>query len=347
MKIKHLKKVVSRYGEIYYYDRISGKRVKSLYGTNEFLAEVAMLRAGSSARPNPNKVETFGDLRAIFQADPEYLGLGARSKEDYDAVFKYLAPIDSVRLEDIDTPYVSSIKRKAHDARSWSFANKVLASISRMFNWGREPGFTKFNPVEGVSKYKRPKGTPEVNRAWSDDELAIVLKHARPSLQTAIALGAYTGLRESDVVKLPTSAITDVIRLSQGKTDKPIVLPVHRDLKPYLKEAIDRDGRNAVTVVVGERGRTMTAGGFKGMFFKLIGELKAKDVIPPGLTFHGLRHTVGTRLAEAGASDTVIQSMLGHKTPAMAQRYRRDAAQKKGAEIAMGMLENRVEENKE
>lgn len=345
MKIKHLKKVVSRYGEVYYYDRISGERIKSDYGTNEFLAEVAVLRAGRNIKPNPNAIETFGDLKAIFQADPEYIRLGDRSKEDYEAVFKYLAPINNVRLEDFDTPYISSIKRKAHDARSWSFANKVLASLSRMFNWGREPGFTKSNPVDGVSKYKRPRGAPEVNRAWGDHELATVLERARPSLQTAIALGVYSGLRESDVVALPMSAVQDVIRLSQGKTDKPIILPIHSDLRPYLKEAIDREGRKAITVVIGERGRTLTAGGFKGMFFKLIRELEAEGLIPSGLTFHGLRHTVGTHLAEAGASDAVIQSMLGHKTPAMAQRYRRDAAQKKGAEIAMDLLEKRTEEN--
>ena len=145
---------------------------------------------------------------------------------------------------------------------------------------------------------------------------------------------------------LPNSAVTYAIRVTQSKTDKPIIIPVHTNLRPFIEEAKKRRGRKAVTLVIGKRGRSLTTAGFKSMFFKMLRDLEARDLIAPGLTFHGLRHTVGTRLAEAGASDAVIQSMLGHKTPAMAQRYRRDAAQKQGAEIAMDLLENRVEKER-
>ena len=39
------------------------------------------------------------------------------------------------------------------------------------------------------------------------------------------------------------------------------------------------------------------------------------------LRFHDLRHTFASRLAMTGAQQKVIQTLLGHKTPAMTDRY--------------------------
>ncbi|MFD0388262.1 hypothetical protein ACFQ4K_11210 [Tistrella bauzanensis] len=53
-----------------------------------------------------------------------------------------------------------------------------------------------------------------------------------PGLRTAVALGVYTGMRESDVVALPWTAYADGhLEARQGKTGEPIWVPVHRRLK--------------------------------------------------------------------------------------------------------------------
>ena len=43
--------------------------------------------------------------------------------------------------------------------------------------------------------------------------------------------------------------------------------------------------------------------------------------IKPGLTFHGLRHTCGTALIEAGFDIDSVRRWLGQKTLAMAIHY--------------------------
>jgi integrase len=48
-------------------------------------------------------------------------------------------------------------------------------------------------------------------------------------------------------------------------------------------------------------------------------------VIEPGLTPHGLRHTLGTLLREAGADDRTIADVLGQKSTAMARHYSENA----------------------
>lgn len=47
-----------------------------------------------------------------------------------------------------------------------------------------------------------------------------------------------------------------------------------------------------------------------------------------GLVMHGWRYTAAVELAEAGCSDAEIQSVTGHKTLAMVQKYRQRASQK-------------------
>jgi integrase len=68
-----------------------------------------------------------------------------------------------------------------------------------------------------------------------------------------------------------------------------------------------------------------TESGFNTSFrtFKLA--LEKDEAIGKGLTLHGLRHTLGTRLREAGADDRTIADILGQKSTAMARHYSESA----------------------
>ncbi|WP_353402807.1 tyrosine-type recombinase/integrase, partial [Pseudophaeobacter arcticus] len=54
----------------------------------------------------------------------------------------------------------------------------------------------------------------------------------------------------------------------------------------------------------------------------------AAGAICNGLVMHGWRYTAAVELAEAGCSDAEIQSVTGHKTLAMVQKYRQRASQR-------------------
>jgi integrase len=337
--IKHIKKVKSASGSIYFYDRISGARLKNWpdTGSPNFLAELASLRSGSEApKRDAAKVETFGDLVRRYKESDSFNTKAQRTRRDYLKVLDYLKPLDGVALSDFDGPYVSEIKTRAYKRHKRRFANYVLAVLSVLFNWGREPGYTSANPTEQVKKILRPKDAVHVNRPWSDDELEAALREAEPYLAIAIAIGVYTGMREGDMLVFPLSGIgPETIRFQQGKTGEWVEMPIDDNLRPYLALPIKRDD---VTVVVGKRGRSLTESGFRGVFFKFIRSLEAQGLVKPGLTFHGLRHTVGTRLAELNGTDAQIQAMLGHQTPAQAQTYRRGADMAKGARSAVLLL---------
>jgi integrase len=57
----------------------------------------------------------------------------------------------------------------------------------------------------------------------------------------------------------------------------------------------------------------------------LIRKLEAKGRVGVGLTVHGLRHSVATRLREAGFDKQTIADFLGQETTGMVGYYSRDA----------------------
>jgi integrase len=82
-------------------------------------------------------------------------------------------------------------------------------------------------------------------------------------------------------------------------------------------------------------GKPFTVDGFSGFMRDAIAEAG----LPLKCRPHGLRKAAGRRLAEAGCSAREIMAILGHKTLAEAERYTRDADQKKLAEAAILRLE--------
>jgi len=70
----------------------------------------------------------------------------------------------------------------------------------------------------------------------------------------------------------------------------------------------------------------------------VVRELFKAGIVAPGLTFHGLRTTTATMLAEADCDDETIQSVTGHETTAMVAHYRRAADRKRRAARGIASL---------
>jgi integrase len=78
-------------------------------------------------------------------------------------------------------------------------------------------------------------------------------------------------------------------------------------------------------VAVNSHGLPWTESGFNASFRKFKIALEIEGLIGKGLTLHGLRHTLGTRLREAGADDRTIADILGQKSATMARHYSESA----------------------
>jgi integrase len=141
------------------------------------------------------------------------------------------------------------------------------------------------------------------------------------------------GFRKGDVLKLTKAAIADgMISVITSKRSVAVNIPIH----PLLSEALAAaPASDAVQLAVTSRGRPWTESGFNSTFYKFISRLEAEGVVGKGLTMHGLRHTLGTRLREVTADLDLIRRILGQQTLSMAQHYSETADTSRQARKAL------------
>lgn len=331
---------IVRKGKMYEYlrHRATGKRIKSQEGTAAFLLEVERLdEEAKGITRDRSQPGTWGWLVAKYFRSHEFASLAERTKSDYLRVAKTLEGMDGVGLSKITPKSLFDLRDLIHEKRGQKMANYALALVSLVWSWGRPRGLTPLleNPAQAVPKVRRDKSRPRANRSWSDLEISSVLDASSGGVRIAVALGAYTGQRQGDVLSLTWDQIREGhIYLTQRKTGATLHVPLHPNLVAILAEAGPFEG----PVVKNNRGARFTSDGFRASFFKVIRKLQDIEAVRPGLTFHGLRHTVATRLADAGATSEEIQSITGHERRDTVEHYTKTADQKRRANAAMRLF---------
>ena len=144
-------------------------------------------------------------------------------------------------------------------------------------------------------------------------------------MRVVLTLCAFTGLRKGDALTL-TKAAYDAesgwIAANTAKTGQKVQWPVIAPLRAILDAAPAHD---AITLAATSKGRPWSVSGFDTAWQRLRTHLEAEGEIEPGLTLHGIRHSLAHVLAEQGFSLRTIADALGHSSENMARHYSRDA----------------------
>ncbi len=141
-------------------------------------------------------------------------------------------------------------------------------------------------------------------KIWEEQHLAAFMAVASEPLRRALVLALETGQRQGDLLRLPWSAYDGIwIRLRQSKNGRPVNIPATRVLQGVLANTKP----TATVILTNKRGMAWAPNAFR----KQWGDACRKAGIT-GLTFHDLRGTAVTRLAEAGCSAAEIASITGH-----------------------------------
>ncbi|MEE3048103.1 MAG: tyrosine-type recombinase/integrase [Pseudomonadota bacterium] len=83
-------------------------------------------------------------------------------------------------------------------------------------------------------------------------------------------------------------------------------------------------GHDAITLAATSKERPWSVSGFDTEWQRPRTRLEAEGEIGPGLTLHGLRHSVAHVVAEQGFSLRTIADALVHSSENMARHYSRD-----------------------
>jgi integrase len=193
----------------------------------------------------------------------------------------------------------------------------------------------RHDPSLGI---KRPKGR-EI-RAWTDAETAAFEKRwpIGTKQRTAYALMLYVGAARADVHRMTWRQVDELnsgVSYVRSKTGVVVDVELHDD----LRRALEHWPRAHVTIINTEFGRPFTAAGFSQFMRDAI----AAAGLPIDCKPHGLRKTLGRRLADDDASAHQIMAALGHRTLSEAERYTREADRRRGGREAIKKLKTRVQ----
>lgn len=131
-----------------------------------------------------------------------------------------------------------------------------------------------------------------------------------------------TGNRGKGTKGLHVGRAGETIWGVRGKTGAEVAIPIGPTLHAALKQATQHD---APALLASSRGEQWIYNGFSTVWHRFKTGLEAEELIQPGLTLKGLRHTVATTLREAGLDERRIADLLGQKTLSMARHYSRSA----------------------
>jgi integrase len=284
----------------YYYAWRGGPRLKGLPGTPEF---VASYNAAVAQRKTPVQGVLF-TLIAEFRASSQHTTLGAKTRKDYARYLKIIEerfgdmPIKA--LEDIRArgDFMAWRDEMAGTPRTADFAWSVLA---RVLSVAKDRGRISKNVCE---RGGRLYAADRTDALWTPEIVERACRLFPSHLRWVLMLALYTGQRQGDLLRLPWSAYNgSSIRLKQSKTGARVVIPVSQT----LRQEIGRIPKLGPIMLTTSEGAPWSGGdGFRSSW----GKACDKAAIT-GLTFHDLRGSAVTRLAEAGCTVPEIASITG------------------------------------
>lgn len=321
--VQHIK------GKTYYRFRKGGGtaiRLPGTPGTADFHAAYAKLLIEPAApvdRYTPGSVAHTIDL---YVKSADFSKLAEGTKRDYR---RYLNRLDTSvghrQINMLTTDHMHQIRDKLQETPV--AANHTLAVIGSLFKFAISRRIVKHDPTTGIGRLKGGDGFER----WDESDLEAFRASASPMMRLALELGAYTGQRLSDVIKMKwTDYDGKRIKVVQMKTDAILSLMVHPDLKAIL----DTTERKGDTILTSRSGRPFHS----RVFSRDFRNARIAAGLPDGLSFHGLRHTAASVLAEAGATASEIMAVTGHKSLKVAEHYIRQASQETLADRAISRL---------
>jgi integrase len=210
--------------------------------------------------------------------------------------------------------------------RGEATANQSMKVVSAAFNAAWRQDHIRKNPCLALDSLHRKARANATKRAtFSVPQVAKLVRAAEGDWKAAILFGYYTGARLSDVANMRWQSIdfsADTICFTPSKTGREITLPLH----PSLKRALERGPRGIAKAFLfpslagkGTGGKHGLSGRFSAIMQRAGIEGKIMRVVENGrgvssLSFHSLRHSFTSALANAGIPEEVRMKLTGHST---------------------------------
>lgn len=289
-------------GEVatYHYAWRGGPRLLSKPNTPEFVAEFAE-RVAERRRP---RAGTFFSLISEYKQASEFMRLGDRTRKDY---LRYLGAIEQ-EFGSVPIKALSDARMRG-DFKQWRdkmadtprSADLAWTILARVLSVAKDRGKIDVNVCERGGRLYSADRTDAI---WTDDMIATVREKFPAHLRHVFMLALYTGQRQGDLLRMPWTAYKDGrIRLRQSKRGRRVSIPV----AAALKAEIELIPKRHVVMLTSSDKRPWTSDGFRASW-----SAACKKQGISGVTFHDIRGSAVTKLAEAGCTVPEIATITGH-----------------------------------
>ncbi len=239
--------------------------------------------------------------------------LKRRNQDGFDKHTKYHVELlwgrfDGLHCHEITFGRIQDFIDERGDEVSLGTVQKEIGMLKACLNRAyREERLAKM-PI-----FPRMKAIQGRYRFLSRDEEARLLKAATSHLRPILIAALDTGGRRGEILALDWSKVSldrRTVTFTQTKNGRDRTVGLTTRLSAALREL----GSQKAGPVFTYRGKAMAE--VTTSFANAVTAAGVED-----FRFHDLRHTFASRLVQAGVSLYKVQTLLGHQTPQMVQRY--------------------------
>lgn len=360
-------------GRTFYYFRKTGERITDpvdgrpldpVTDLAAFSARLQEMRTALVALPAAAeaKAATLEDLVVHWCGDPgkhgrpkrepslDWLRLKPATRKSYWRVIDpedghlrraLRKPLSRVPLHLIRTPFVVGLQEKVARHAGWWFGNYTVKVLRPLFKWAKLRGHMTDNPAKDIPMLERPEDLPDQHRGWAAYEYTAMLEGALDrgwdGIAMAFGLARWAGWATGDICNQPPEAWQDpritFVRRKTRKKKRVTDMLAPQPLLELMRE-LDPDP-DAPALVTNEQGEAYTEDGLRSMVWRLCTELVDEGKVKPGLTIHGLRHSLGKQLYDLGIEKEGRKAVMSHKSDQAAAVYERDGDRSARADAAV------------
>ena len=299
------------------YVRLKGKylgRITAEKGTPEFDRQYWDILSGRTL----TCATSWTALIASYRRSDRWASLKPRTRADYEKVLIYIEEKnggkDCTRL--IRKDVIAAQEANRHRTR---FANYIPQVMSVLCEHAIDLGWMKDNPAKGVRRLATPTEKRQEHIPWPDWAVEKWRAEAAPLPLLIFEIGVGSVQRPGDWGKFRWNDYDgDCLRITQGKTDKPLSLPC----TDHLMTALDNATKNGLTILTLKDGRPLP--------YRRMAEIMRRERERLGLLaydLHALRYRGVMELAWAGCDDDEIAAYSGHASKDMIRKYAGEARQ--------------------
>ena len=287
---------------------------------------------GKLPRITPGK---FSAVIRAYQESEKFARLAENTKAGYRRVLRlaeHPSLLGEIPVDEID-PYLVQIFLDGLDDRP-AVQQRAKVALKSLESWA----ILRRQLPRSITLGVETVGSKGAREPWTEAEVELATKFARPDLRRVVLMAAWTGQRIGDLCDLKWSAFRVYrgrlgVDITQQKTHRPLWVPIF----PELEQAIETWERRSIYVLTTMRGLKWTRPRLSQDWWV---ERRKNEALAPlnerKLSLHGLRATAVVRLRRAGVSRPLIADCVG-MSGSMVDLYCRRSDQADNALAAMGM----------